>query len=394
MRQGLILTSSARMSVVALWAGLALASLFCDCATGKYRFPQTAAQDPRNTVQANLGSRLETVLEDCVISLNIPGIQACVVFDDGRRWQGVAGTTTFQRDKLMEAGSLFRIASATKFFTAIVIMKYVEQGKFSLSDPLAKWFPDIKAADKITVEMLLNHTSGLPDTFEDFGALLASGLNAHKVWTAAELVKVHGGKHYFEPGTNWRYSNFNYMLLGMIAEKISGKDFGAILHEELLDPLSLTETYYPLTEKVPSALVPGFDRSLMPYPNTNASDNTAWASLAAASGAIVSTATDMASLASAFFNDRILGHATVERMLDFKAGKNPGSAWTGYGLGVVRAFIDGVEYWGHEGLFIGFESYVLYCPKYKFTIAIVGNTSRFDQESVIAELSRIASTGP
>ena len=285
--------------------------------------------------------------------------------------------------------SIFRIASATKLYTAVLAMKLCESGLLDLEQTIDIWYPEIINSDAITVRMLLNHTSGLPDTFEKFSTLLISGLFANRIWKDEELIDRHNEMVYFEPGSEWKYSNANYILLGLIIEKISDLSLEQNFQQHIFEPLKLEETFYRPNENPTPFLLSGFDRSLMPFPNRHKPDQTSWSSLAVGSGAILASAMDMAIFMYALFNGDILEMHTVSQMMDFLPTKDAGENWTGYGLGIVRVNIDGKDYYGHEGLFIGFQSFMLYSPSGNFAIALAANKSQYQQDQVLSDLIKV-----
>ena len=273
------------------------------CAGAPYNVPVDNAPDSRNTVPASLSTKLQAILESSIATNDMPGIQAAAILPDGSAWFSAAGSTDMSRSEPMRTHHLMRIASISKLYTAALTMIYVERGELLLDDRLSVWLPDYARADEITIRMMLQHTSGLPDTFEQFGTLL---------------------------------------------------------RREILEPLGLGETYFPPAESVPEGLVSGFDRNLMPFPAEHRPDQTSWSSLAYTSGALVASALDVARFTRALFAGEIVSRATLEKMQRFVPTRDAGEGWTGYGLGVVRAHIAGHEFRGHEGLFIGFEGYALH----------------------------------
>jgi CubicO group peptidase (beta-lactamase class C family) len=139
--------------------------------------------------------------------------------------------------------TMFRIGSVTKQFTAAMVMRLVEQKKLALDDELAKYLPDFPLqGHKVTIQQLLTHTSGIK-SYTDVGEAW------EKVWplelTDAELLAlVKDAPFDFEPGSDWHYDNTGYYLLGMVLEKVTGKDYAELLQTELCTPLGLTRTRY------------------------------------------------------------------------------------------------------------------------------------------------------
>ena len=147
----------------------------------------------------------------------------------------------------------FRAGSLTKPFIAAVVLQLVEEGRFALDDPITKLLPDqvtgkFANSDQITVRMLLNHTSGLPD----FMDLAGPELIAHpdKVWQVEEFLDFAAAqKPSFAPGKSQHYSNTDYLLLGMIIEKATGRPWREEVRQRIFEPLNLKDTLLPAPEE-------------------------------------------------------------------------------------------------------------------------------------------------
>lgn len=209
---------------------------------------------------------------------------------------------------------------------------------------------------------------------------MISGIMPSKKWKAKELIKAHNGKPYFEPGTDWRYSNANYFILSLIIEKITGKSLAENFQKLIFNPLELTESFYHFKFDKDSRLLSGYDRALMPFPNVHGPRQTSWSSLAVGSGAMVSSAYDMAHFMRALLDGKIISKDSLNLMQQFIPAKNAGESWTDYGLGLVKGKIAKEEYLGHEGLFIGFQSFVFYSLEKQYIIALAANKSKYDQD--------------
>ena len=190
--------------------------------------------------QAALQTMVETTKE-----LMIPGAVVLLRTPQGE-FTVTYGTTLLGATSPPRADTHFRIASNTKTMTAAVIVLLAQEGKLSLNDPVSKYVPGVPDGDKITITELLNMRSGLY-TYDDdpeFWAVLER--DPTKVWSPAEVLAI-AFKHppYFPPGTDFHYSNTNYALLGLIAEKIDGKPLSSCFQDRLFGPLGLKDTLLP-----------------------------------------------------------------------------------------------------------------------------------------------------
>src|SRR5882724_3613302 len=188
---------------------------------------------------------LQTMVARTARELLIPGALVLLRTPQGE-FTVSYGTTVLGAARPPDADTHFRIASNTKTMTAAVIMLLAQEEKLSLDDPVSKYVPGVPNGDNITVTELLNMRSGLY-TYDDdpeFWAILER--DPTKVWRPAEVL-AFAFKHpsYFPPGTDFHYSNTNYALLGLIAEKIDGKPLAQIMHERLFGPLGLKNTLLP-----------------------------------------------------------------------------------------------------------------------------------------------------
>src|SRR5439155_525286 len=158
----------------------------------------------------------------------------------------IHGTTLLGAISPPRADTHFRIASNTKTMTAAVIVLLAQEGKLSLDDPVWKYVPGVPDGDKITITELLKMRSGLYSYDDDpeFWAILDR--DPTKVWSPAEVLAI-AFKHppYFPTGTAFHYSNANYALLGLIAEKIDGKPLASCFQDRLFGPLGLKDTLLP-----------------------------------------------------------------------------------------------------------------------------------------------------
>lgn len=286
------------------------------------------------------------------------GLTALVVgvsVDALHDWTGGSGFAADGRTP-MTGDDPFVIASISKTFAATVVLELVEEGRLVLTDRVADLLPDVALPPGVTVEELLNHTSGIPDLL----APMRPDLNATpaRVFTPEEVL-AHLGSPVFPAGTGWAYSNTNYLLLGMIVERLTGQPWEAELRDRLLQPLGLGSTGSLLTTGAP-ILLPG-----------------SWASAFRTSGAMYSTAADLLRWGDALYGSSVLSDASRARMLDF--GDH------GYGLGVQQLQLgEGRVAYGHSGLLKGFISLLVRVPDEHLTVVVLATSSHeFDPVALL-----------
>jgi len=227
-----------KVVAVALMTGVALGSLtgFLSC-----QRQQESALKPIDK------AALQTMVDTTARELLIPGAVVLLRTPQGE-FTVSYGTTLLGATSPPGVDTHFRIASNTKTMTAAVIVLLAQEGKLSLDDPVSKYVSGVPDGDKITIAELLNMRSGLY-TYDDdpeFWSVLER--DPTKIWTPAEVLAIaFTHPPYFPPGTDFHYSNTNYALLGLIAEKIEGKPLASCFQGRLFGPLGLKDTMLPAT---------------------------------------------------------------------------------------------------------------------------------------------------
>ncbi len=356
----------------------------------------TPSATPAPEVAPATAARLDRTLARARSSLLLPGVEATVIFADGSTWTGTAGYADVDAGRTVEAGTPFAIASVTKTFTAALILRYVDRGLLRLDDRLVRYLPDWPNAKAITLRMLLNHTSGIPDFFQNPKFDSALNKDPGRSWTASEVLAtfVRPGA-VFAPGKGWSYSNTNYLILGLVAEQVGGAPWATLVRQELLDPLGLAATYVQDVDAPPATparayrIIAGASGPT-PRPRTDGSDVVPFTSVvtaAGSAGAIASTTQDLARWARALYGGRVLTPATRKEMLTFVRATSYGSI-TAYGLGVSRVKFEGRTAYGHTGALTGTRAAIRYFPKEKVTVAVLFNRETFVGDDVVRILAR------
>jgi D-alanyl-D-alanine carboxypeptidase len=255
--------------------------------------------------------------------------------------------------------SRWRIGSVTKTYVATVVLQLVAEHRVALDAPVDRYLPGVIHGNgndgrKITVRELLQHTSGLPDvlTYLKPQDIVAHRYDHHDVTDLVNIALAH--PPLFAPGTNWSYSNTNYLLAGMLVKKVTGHPYGEEIRRRILKPLGLHTTYVPGDRtKIPGPHPLGYVR---PGENATPMDVTELnPSVAGASGEMISSASDVSRFFSALVGGRLLPRAELREMMTTRP--TGGSAGRAYGLGLERRQLPcGGVYWGHDGDILGFET--------------------------------------
>jgi D-alanyl-D-alanine carboxypeptidase len=310
-----------------------------------------------------------------------------VATGDGEIWVGADGTAEREGHTPVRTDAPFRIASITKVFVAVVVLQLVEEGRLGLDDPASRYAPDA-AAWPVTIRQLLNHTSGIPDfgMADSFGEELAA--RRDRRWTPAEAVGlVADKKPTFAPGTDYSYSNTNYVLLGEVIETVTGHRWAQEVRSRILDALDLRDTYVAGFEPAGRPVIPGYFDLDNDGDFDNVETGQPWTSLETSDGAagcIVSTGPDLLAFGDALFHGRLLSAETM-RAMTAEGPFHP--RFTNYGLGLEIARPDyRTTILGHGGYLPGFRSSLWYVPSRDAVIVVLANDARAEPRDV-AELA-------
>ncbi|MDQ7803260.1 serine hydrolase domain-containing protein [Amycolatopsis sp. A133] len=282
----------------------------------------------------------------------VPGAEA--VLQDGHRTRVVrSGTADLATGKPFPRNGSYRAGSVTKTFVATVVLQLVAEGRVRLDAPVERYLPGLLPDRRITVRQLLQHTSGLYNYTDEFDRTDPEALR-HRGAEPAELVAM-ALKHpaLFPPGTSWSYSNTNYIVAGMIAEKVTGHALTDEIARRITRPLGLHDTYLPRRgdERLPAphaiGYVPG-NGKLVDFSDFDAT--IAWAA-----GGLVSTPADLNRFYGALLNGRLLRPAELAEM-QRTVPADLGVPGAGYGLGLGRLPVSCGQFWGHQGGIIGFTN--------------------------------------
>jgi len=199
------------------------------------------------------------------IDEGIPGISMLIANKKGV-WSGASGLADISNNIHMQSCSVNRVGSITKTFTAISIMQLAEDGLLMLDDKISNYLDtgiisNVHNANTATIRQLLNHTSGIPDFTDNIEYWLDTYNDYDKLWSAEEELEYAyelEPEFNFESGTQLKYSNTNYVMLGMIVEVVSDKSGESYYQENIFNPLGLTQTFFNQKNKYIPGLVKGY----------------------------------------------------------------------------------------------------------------------------------------
>jgi len=277
------------------------------------------------------------------------------------------------------------VGSVTKTFVAVVVLQLMQEGKLQLDQRLDTWFPALPRAGQMRLRDLLQHTSGLNDYLDTEQVLSA----AQRRWTADELIRVAVNRGAIaEPGKGWHYANTNYLLLGEIIEKVTGRPWYEAVHTRICQPLGMTLTAYA---GEPSAPKMGKGHRKVDGELVEASD--VWhASLGGAAGGMISTPSDLMRFMVALQGGRLLDRARANQMRSFVAADDIGHVKHAYGLGYERYIANQVTLEGHLGTGGAYGAFMGVDPAAGVAVTVVINVrdpglSALVAAEVLAELT-------
>ena len=314
----------------------------------------SAIAAPQPTAPDGTGALLQRLL-DAMHTAGMPGVFA-QVRDGSRTWNLAAGVADVDTGRPVRPHFQHRVGSIEKTFVATTILQLVGEHRVRLDAPIGRYLPDVlpdRLSRQVSVRMLLNHTSGLAD-YED---VLLSGDQAieqlqFRTFTPRELIAIGLSRPPTNaPGERWSYSNTNYIIAGLLIERLTGRPYAREISRRILRPLGLRHTSFPGTNPYirgphMAAYVPWPDGTLRDFSVFNMS--WAWAA-----GEMISTAADLNRFYRALLTGRLLSPALLAQMQTTVAVDPNAPEAAGYGLGIAWLATPCGRFWGHGGGVVG-----------------------------------------
>jgi CubicO group peptidase (beta-lactamase class C family) len=260
----------------------------------------------------------------------------------------------------------FRLGSMNKMFTAVATLQLVQNGKVDLKAPLGNYLTGYfnkDVASKVTIEQMLSHTGGTGDIFgPEFDK------NRLELKTLQDYVKLYGNRGpEFEPGSRWQYSNYGFLLLGVIVEKVSGQNYYDYVRDHIFKPAGMIDTASEPEDQVVADRSVGYMRSdgtgwqrntdTLPYRGTSA-------------GGGYSTVEDLLKFATALQTNKLLNPQYTEMLTTGKVETPNGGK---YAYGFQEATVNGTRCFGHGGGAPGMNGELKICPGPGYVVAVLAN---------------------
>lgn len=307
-----------------------------------------------------------------------PGAVILVSQDGKILFKKAYGMADIERGIANSTENLFAIGSMTKQFSAVAILKLIEEGKMGLTDDIRKYFPEYNAHGKIiTIENLLTHTSGIPSFTEkeSFDKLYAQEFSKDSIVKYFENDSL-----LFEPSSDWSYSNSGYFLLGLIIEKVSGMSYQDYVSQNIFKPLEMSNTYFGNSSVTIPGYVTGYERQDSVSYKPASYFSWSWPYSA---GAIVSGVEDLLKWDEALYTDKIVKQQLLKKAWDSFVITNGQESNYGYGWGVDS--YNEVKIIFHGGAINGFLCNGIRIPsKHLYVLILSNNTDVSPDEASFA----------
>lgn len=331
-----------------------------------------------------------TALVNGLTGQGLPGIMMTVHDHEHGYWAGASGMADIASGIALKPCHITRVGSTVKTFTAVSIFLLQEDGLLSINEPVSKYLTQeeiagLKNADHSTIRQLLQHSSGIYNYIQNLKFQTASLNDLTRAWHADDLLDYARGQDaYFAPGENVLYSNTNYILLGMIIEKVTGRPFYDFFQERIFKPLGMNFTTFAATDPVPDGIIRGYVDFYSNLNTINATNYSGW-DYFTADGGLISNANDLTIFLTSLFNGQILLDSSLTEMMNWQEPKENASGGfkTYYGLGIFRIDTEFGPAYLHSGDAIGYFATMAFFPNQNVTIswAVNGNYGKLDQFS-------------
>ena len=326
-----------------------------------------SAPGPRTPAESAFATALGTRLEAATQAGEFSG--AVLVVRDGRTlFEGAYGLADRERGVPNTPLTQFRVGSMNKMMTAVAALQLVQAGTLRLDAPLGTYLPDYPNADvasKVTLHHLLTHTGGTGDIFGP-----AFDANRSELRTTTDYLELYGARGLqFEPGARWAYSNYGFMLLGAIIERVTGTSYYDYVAARVLAPAGMTATGSAPEDSVVPGRSVGYTRQLVPGELVSNAPTLPYRGTPAGGG--YSTLGDLARFAAAIRERLLLDPAHTALLLEGKVAVGQGAAQYAYGF--VDRVVGGRRFVGHSGGAPGMSGILELEPNGGYVVVVLSN---------------------
>src|ERR1700722_9489653 len=330
-----------------------------------------------STLPADAKATIDAAVNQVLSSTKVPSASIAIVKDGRIAYLQAYGLARLTPPMEATPQMQYPIGSISKQFTAAAVLLLVQEHKLTLDDPVSKYLPDLTRAKEVTIRMVLSHTSGYQDFWpEDYvmTSMMVPTTSQHilDVWAKRPLD--------FDPGTQWQYSNTNFVIAGRIVEQVSGIPLIDLLKKRIFVPLGMDNVYDTDASKLPATDPTGYERHALGPQRPSPLEGAGWMF---AAGELAMPAHDLALWDISVINRSLLDAASYAQM--FKPVLLKSGVSSGYGLGVFLGKRDGRAIIEHSGEVSGFVSENLLFPDDRAAIIVLTNEMATSAASLIAK---------
>jgi D-alanyl-D-alanine carboxypeptidase len=335
-----------------------------------------AAAMGQATLPVDVAAGIDAAAGEVLKTTGVPSASVAVVKDGRVAYVKAYGLARLEPAMAAQPGMQYSIGSVSKQFTAALVLLLVQDGKLKLDDPVGRFLPGLTRANEVTVRQVLSMTSGYQDFWpEDYV------MTSMMVPTDPQhILEVWGKKALdFEPGTQWQYSNTNYVIAGRIAEMAGGRPLIEQLQERIFQPLGMKGVLNSDASRLPAGDPVGYYQHALGPLRPAPQEGTGWMF---AAGELAMPASDLAVWNISMMERTLLRPESYEAM--FAEVKLKDGTGTGYGLGVQLGSQNGVRYVEHSGEVSGFVSQNIFFPEEKVAVTVLTNEDASSAAGLLA----------
>ena len=337
--------------------------------------------------------KVDSILKHYTTNM-LPGASVAVYSETEGWWRGTQGFADLEKKLPMTDCHLQYLQSVSKSYMAVEILQLKEQGKIDLDAPMTKYLPSkyskyIKNAGSVTIRMLLNQTSGVPEYNEVPAFVSEVILHPLKNFTSEDCLKAIGGMEpQFAPGSKYKYTNTNYLLLSLIGDAITG-DHAAFIKKNIFQPLGLNNSYYgkDLTYlkglSLPQSYWDVFNNGIA----VNATPFQQMTVVCSkGDDGIVATTTDAIKYLKGLMEGKLLNESSMKELMEFVKDEKGNKR---YGMGITYFDLGGLPAYGHGGGGIGSGCGLIYVPSHKIYVFMATNIGCFIDSKLSAKAAEM-----
>jgi D-alanyl-D-alanine carboxypeptidase len=322
-------------------------------------------------------AKIDTAVTQVLSSTKVPSASIAVVKDGRIAYLQAYGLARLNPPMEATPQMQYSIGSISKQFTAAAVLLLAQEGKLTLEDPVSKYLPQLTRSKDVTIRMLLSHTSGYQDYWPEDYVMTSMMVPT----TAQHILDVWAKRPLdFDPGTQWQYSNTNFVIAGRIVEQVSGTPLIDLLKKRIFVPLGMDNVYDADASKLPATDPTGYERHALGPQRPSPLEGAGWMF---AAGELAMPAHDLALWDISVINRSLLDAASYAQM--FKPVLLKSGVSSGYGLGVFLGKRDGRAIIEHSGEVSGFVSENLVLPDDRAAIIVLTNEMATSAASLIAK---------